>query len=316
MSCSPGPSIDLITYGMFLQVFTFAKPGLDAAAPIVKQTTETVTKAAGPLASDVAQQAQKALKNAGVNTDSGVEFAKSAVDQTSKVLEGVKPTATSVLESALSADPLFLAEAAGGLILFYFLAPPLVGVIFNPGYAGDLGAAEALDRLLKENYTLIDIRTEKEKERSGIPSLPSSSKNKYVAIPLEDFPGKIKSQLRNSSKVEAEVVAIKIAALKKLNKGSKIVLIDESGKIAKTVARTLKSQGFKNTFVIKDGFKGGKGWIQSRLGTDDYSSTGFSFSEVVSPSRIIPAGTKRLGTSSSGSNTSRFKLLPGGVSDE
>ncbi|CAM6088173.1 unnamed protein product [Calypogeia fissa] len=303
---------------LYEKVFTTVKPGLDVAAPYVQQTTETVTKFAAPLASDLAEEAQKALRSAGVDTESGVEFAKSAVEQTSKVLEGAQPIGSSVLESALAADPLFLLEAAGGLVLFYFLAPPLVSIIANNarGYAGDLGAAESLDLLLKQSYTLIDIRTEKEKERYGVPSLPSNSKNKYVPIPLEGFPGKLKSQLRNSRKVEGEVVAIKIAALKRLNKGSKIILIDESGDIAKTVARALKSQGFKNSYVITDGFKGGKGWIQSRLGTDDYSSTGLSFSEVLSPSRIIPAGTtKRLGTKS-GPSTGRFNLLPGGVIDE
>lgn len=302
--------------GTSLQVFTTVKPGFDAAAPIVQQTTDTVTKFAGPLASDLAEGAQKALKSAGVDTDQGVEFAKSAVEQTSKVLEGAQPIGSSVLESALAADPLFLAEAAGGLVLFYFLAPPLVSSIAKStrGYAGDLGAAEALDLLLKQDYTLIDIRTEKEKEKFGVPSLPSNSKNKYVAVPLEEFPGKIKSQLRNSRKVEAEVVAIKVASLKRLNKGSKIILVDESGGVAKTVARALKIQGFKNSYVITDGFKGGKGWIQSRLGTDDYNSTGLSFSEVLSPSRIIPVGTKRFGTQSG--STARFKLLPGGVVED
>lgn len=74
---------------------------------------------------------------------------------------------------------------------------------------------------------------------------------------------------------------------------------------AKTVARTLTRLGFKNSWIVGDGFSGGRGWLQSRLGTDSYK---FSFAEVLSPSRIIPAGVKSFGTSS---RQSSQKLLPG-----
>lgn len=71
---------------------------------------------------------------------------------------------------------------------------------------------------------------------------------------------------------------------------------------AKTVARTLTKLGFKNTWVVADGFSGSKGWLQSRLGTDSYN---VSFAQVISPSRVISATTRRFGTSTSP------KLLPG-----
>lgn len=64
---------------------------------------------------------------------------------------------------------------------------------------------------------------------------------------------------------------------------------------AKIVAKTLKSLGFKNCYIVTDGFSGGRGWLQSRLGTDSYN---FSFAQVLSPSRIIPAGTRSFGTRS------------------
>ncbi len=60
-----------------------------------------------------------------------------------------------------------------------------------------------------------------------------------------------------------------------------------TGDIAKSVARSLSSLGFSNTWVVADGFDGGKGWIQSRLGTESYN---LSYAEVLSPTRIIPAG--------------------------
>jgi hypothetical protein len=71
---------------------------------------------------------------------------------------------------------------------------------------------------------------------------------------------------------------------------------------AKIVARVLTSLGFNNCWTVSGGFSGGRGWLQSWLGADSYN---VSFTEVLRPSRIIPAAAGRVGTASS-------KLLPGG----
>lgn len=47
-----------------------------------------------------------------------------------------------------------------------------------------------------------------------------------VYYSLEDLPSKVKSLVRNPKKVEAEIVALKISFLKKVNKGSNIVIMD------------------------------------------------------------------------------------------
>ncbi|XP_058777089.1 calcium sensing receptor, chloroplastic-like [Vicia villosa] len=122
---------------------------------------------------------------------------------------------------------------------------------------------------------------------------------------LEEVPSKIKGLVRNVKRVEAEIAALKTSYLQKINKGSNIVILDSYSDSAKIVARTLTRLGFKNSWIVGDGFSGGKGWLQSRLGTNTYK---FSFAEVLSPSRIIPAGVKSAGTTSRQSNQ---KLLPG-----
>lgn len=43
---------------------------------------------------------------------------------------------------------------------------------------------------------------------------------------LEELPSKVRSLVRNVKKVEAELVALKISYLKKVNKGSNIVILD------------------------------------------------------------------------------------------
>lgn len=48
---------------------------------------------------------------------------------------------------------------------------------------GDLTPAQTLDLLCTKNYLMVDIRSEKDKEKAGIPRLPSSAKNRMIAIP-------------------------------------------------------------------------------------------------------------------------------------
>lgn len=44
---------------------------------------------------------------------------------------------------------------------------------------------------------------------------------------VDELPGKLRSQTRNARKVEAEITALKISSLKRLNKGSRIIIIDQ-----------------------------------------------------------------------------------------
>jgi len=310
------------------QAFTAVKPAVDVATPYVQQTADAAFKAVAPVANDLEQQAEKALQNAGVDTKPVLDAAKTVVSvagdaagEAGKYIEGAQPYALSTVENLLASDPVVLAGGAGALLLVYFLAPPLFSTVAYAarGYKGDLTAPQALDLLTKEDYTLIDVRTDKEKVKSGVPSLPRNIKNKLFALPVEELGGKLRGQLRNARKVEAEVTAIKISSLKRVNKGSKIVIIDSTGDIAKSVARSLSSLGFSNTWVVADGFDGGKGWIQSRLGTESYN---LSYAEVLSPTRIIPAGTRRFFSSSSAKEdvvdvgTTRLnRLLPGGFDE-
>ncbi|GMY15416.1 calcium sensing receptor, chloroplastic isoform X2 [Fagus crenata] len=194
---------------------------------------------------------------------------------------------------------------AVALFLAYLLLPSIWSVISYSlrGYKGELTPAQTLDLISTKNHLLIDIRSEKEKNKAGIPRLPSSAKNRMIAIP-EELPSKSKGFFRNVKKVEAENAALKISYLKKINKGSNIVILDSYTDSAKLVARALTRRGFKNCWIVADGFSGSRGWLQSQLGTDSYK---FSLVGVISPSRLIRAAVRRFGTTSSNGR----KLLPG-----
>jgi hypothetical protein len=114
---------------------------------------------------------------------------------------------------------------------------------------------------------LIDVRSDKDKAKAGVPQLPSNSKNKLISVPyavlssleastrlsynvlasafsfffiatqkssrccalrLEDLPSKLKGMVRNAKKAEAEIAALKISYLKKIGKGSNVIIMDSS----------------------------------------------------------------------------------------
>ncbi|XP_039131516.1 calcium sensing receptor, chloroplastic [Dioscorea cayenensis subsp. rotundata] len=291
------------------------KPGIDAALPVLRSAGDEALKVASPVVSEAAKQATEALQSAGVDPSPVITAAKTlagAAQQTGKVVEGAKPIASATVQTISSADPSVIVVSAGALFIAYLILPPIwsvVSVNFR-GYKGNLTPAQALDLISTQNYLMIDIRSEKDKNKAGIPVLPPSAKNKMISIPVEELPSKIKNLVRDSKKVEAEIVALKISYLKRVNKGSNIVIMDSYSGTAKVVARALTSLGFKNSWVMTDGFSGSRGWLQSRLGTASYN---VSIAEILSPSRIIPASRTRFGTTSSAAVQSNQKLLPGSV---
>ncbi|XP_071728260.1 calcium sensing receptor, chloroplastic [Rutidosis leptorrhynchoides] len=281
-------------------VSDFLKPAMEVAMPVLKQAGGEAVKIATPVISEASKKAQEAIQSSGFDTQPVYSAAKTVVDaagQTGKVIQDAQPIASSTVQTISSADPTTIAVTGGALVLAYFLLPPVFSALsFNfRGYKGDLTPAQVLDLVSTQNYTLIDIRSENEKDKSGVPRLPSSAKNKMIAIPLEELPSKLKGLVKSTKKVEAEIAALKISYLKKINKGSKIVILDTYTDSAKIVARCLTELGFQNCWVVADGFSGGKGWLQSRLGTDSYN---VSFSRFISPSRVIPA-VRSFGTTTS-----------------
>ncbi|WKA08219.1 hypothetical protein VitviT2T_025958 [Vitis vinifera] len=286
------------------------KPGIDAAGPILKQAGEQASKIASPAISEASKTAEEAIQSSGLDTAPILNAAKTvteAAQQTTKLIQEAKPIASSTVETISTAEPTVIVGTAGALFVAYLLFPPIWSVISFSlrGYKGELTPAQTLDLVSTKNYVMIDIRSEKDKEKTGIPRFPSGAKNRIFAIPLEELPSKLRGLVRNSKKVEAEIVAVKISYLKKISKSSNIVIMDSYSDSAKIVARVLTSLGFKDCWTVAGGFSGSRGWLQSRLGTDYYN---FAFAEIVSPSRVIPAALRRFGTTGSRSGQ---KLLPG-----
>jgi hypothetical protein len=67
----------------------------------------------------------------------------------------------------------------------------------------------------------------------------------------------------------AQMTVLQIAALKKVKKGTRVLILDKNGGVAKAVARGLNGKGYKKVFVISGGFNS---WTSSKLQTRGSSS--------------------------------------------
>jgi hypothetical protein len=50
-------------------------------------------------------------------------------------------------------------------------------------HEADLTAAQALDKVTSQDYVLIDVRSDKDKAKAGVPQLPGNAKNKLISVP-------------------------------------------------------------------------------------------------------------------------------------
>ncbi|KAK9278578.1 hypothetical protein L1049_028150 [Liquidambar formosana] len=176
------------TQRVFQVVANALKPGIDAALPILQQAGEQALKIASPVISEYSKKAQEAIQSSGIDTEPVLTAAKTvagAAQQTTKVIEEAKPIASSTVETISSADPVVVVGTAGVLFLAYLLFPPIWSAISFSlrGYQGELTPAQALDLMCTKNHLMIDIRSEKDKDKAGIPRLPSSAKSRMIAIP-------------------------------------------------------------------------------------------------------------------------------------
>lgn len=68
------------------------------------------------------------------------------------------------------------------------------------------------------------------------------------------------------------MTVLEIASLKRIGKGSKVLLLDNNGGTAKQIAKGLSGRGFRNVFVIDGGYSG---WTSQKLQTKLSSTVSF-----------------------------------------
>jgi hypothetical protein len=92
---------------------------------------------------------------------------------------------------------------------------------------------------------------QREKETSGLADVPGGAKGRLLEVEYAATEDKrLRGQLRDPAAIEAQVTALQIAALKRIGRGSKVILLDRYGGAAKTVAKELARRGFGRVFVV------------------------------------------------------------------
>jgi len=249
------------------------KQGVDAVTPAVREAVKVTTEAAAPVVQKAAPVVTDTLQSAFKSTGVDVGAIKTTTSTLAKTAQEGATVATPFVNKAIdfltTAEPTKLAELGVGALALYYLGPGLLGAAFGSlrGFAGEISAAQALDLLSNEgNAVLIDIRTEAEKESSGLPDAPSSASGKLVEVEYATVADKkLRGALKDPGYIEAQVTALQIAALKRLGKGTKILLLDRYGNASKVVAKELARRGYGRVFVVAGGFDGRGGWVQSKL---------------------------------------------------
>lgn len=247
---------------------------IDKATPYLKKGVDEATKVAAPLAKDiqtkgvpiVTEGTKNILRSSGVDVDSITAQADSATKSIQDVSVKATPFVTKVTNFLTTSSPETLGKIAIVLVLAYYLTPFALKATVSSlrGYAGEITPARAVDIVATDsNVAILDIRGQKEKASVGTPDVPSSARGRFIELEVAEVDRRLRGQLRNVDAVEAQVTALEIQALKRVNKGTKILLLDKNGSGAsKAVAKELAKLGFGNAFIIAGGFQG---WTSSKL---------------------------------------------------
>ena len=74
------------------------------------------------------------------------------------------------------------------------------------------------------------------------------------------------SDVRSRSALEraGKLAALKVASLRGVSKGKRVILLDQNGGSAKALAKALAKQGFSQVFIVEGGYNG---WSRAGLAT-------------------------------------------------
>lgn len=243
---------------------------VDKAVPVVKQGYSELNKVAGPTISKavpaIQDSASKLLKESGVDIDTVNKTTTGASKVATEAVGKATPLLTKVFNFLTTSDPQTLGKTGLALVATYYFFPFFLRAAFNSlrGYSGELSPAKAVDFVTgMDSACIVDIRSVKEKSATGVPDVPSSARGRFIELEQASIDRRLRGQLRSADAVETRITALEIQALKRVSKGSTIMLLDKTGgSAAKDTAKELARLGFRKVYVITGGFNG---WQASKL---------------------------------------------------
>eukprot|EP01024_Parvocaulis_polyphysoides_P066918 TRINITY_DN790_c0_g1_i4.p1 TRINITY_DN790_c0_g1~~TRINITY_DN790_c0_g1_i4.p1 ORF type:complete len:391 (-),score=83.68 TRINITY_DN790_c0_g1_i4:221-1393(-) len=265
-------------------------------APVVEKGVKTGVQVVGPAVEKsipiVKDSIKGILSSVGVETNQITKTTSIATDTVGKAVNIATPTVNKAVDFVSTTDPTTLAKYGVVLAATYFLLPNILGGLSGAirGYAGDISPTQALDTILSDGKSyLLDVRTLREKEQSGVPDVPGSASGRFIEVPFATTEDRrVRGLLRNADGVEKQITAILIASIKKLDKSCSLFLMDRNGGSSRAIAKELNNLGFGRAYVVSGGFEG---WNRCKLQTKPSSSVQVvspGFGTVSFPRRALP----------------------------
>lgn len=269
------------------------KQGAEAAAPYVKQAGDLLQ----PYAEQVGPGAAKLAEGAGVDLQRVAAAGEQAVGAVTQGVDAAAPLVAAAAAWAGAQDPETLTRYGLGALGVYVLSPVVLGVLadLSRGYKGNVSAVEALT-MTSDGALLVDVRDDAEKQRAGVPELAKA--RNYVAVEPPETPAGVKGKLQNARETEAKVTALLVGSLKRVGRGTTVLLMDGGGGKSKLVAKAMTAAGFGRVYVVARGFGG---WKAARLNVQ--------VSKSVKNVQVLPPAAAPKGLLGSGRGTTSGKTI-------
>jgi len=279
------PKVEFPTFNM-PKIEIFTKDLTDGASTVASKASATAAEAAGTLSNVVgenAKQAAAAVSSAasGITEQMGgvVTFTQSTVQQAQAA---AVDAASSLVASSVGnlppplRDALTAAASAAGDAAQFIAAEPRLGsatvaasvavpalVLWNAafgGYSGKYTPSKALEVLKSTDSValLIDIRSERQRVDSGVPELKRGARGKGIALPASKLLPSIARKVRNADSLAIEILGAQIASLARVNRKTRVIIMDDRGEMAKAVARAACAAGVGQASILDGGFKAWK----------------------------------------------------------
>ncbi|GBG80379.1 hypothetical protein CBR_g30747 [Chara braunii] len=131
------------------------------------------------------------------------------------------------------------------------------------GYSGDLTPELAVKLLRQQsNVALVDVRSQEERERDGVPDLRRSARYKTAAVEFSKVEGAERNMFKNADETDNLITAAKIANLKIVKSGTQVIVLDSNGSMSKEIARAITKLGRRRAYQVDGGFAA---WQKSGL---------------------------------------------------
>ena len=239
----------------------YAERAVKAAAPVSEAVNAYAGRAIAPLADEALKQAtttgaqaidaaDSALKAQGVDV---APVTQALTDGTQVAISKAVPILHDAADYLSDCDTSDLLQLGAEVVAAYLLLPVVFGVLGDVarGYRGDLRPIEAYDMAISKNAIIIDTRGS-----DVTVQLPGGANRRVIVCNVE----KDGSFGANAGKL----AALKVASLRGVSKGKRVILLDQNGGSAKALAKALAKQGFSQVFIVKGGYNG---WSRAGLAT-------------------------------------------------